>query len=114
MTAEFDLDRALADLVEKDRIREVIARFAGVSTEIDVELVRSCFHPDGTFDHGRLSQGSGRGFPYTDRELAVPLDAAPPCSDHVRIARRRCFCGNLLHHGLYTDGEQTARRQSGT
>lgn len=62
MTAHPQLDELLAEMVEKERIREVIARFARGIDRNDVEMVRSCFHPDGTFDHGRLSQGSVEGF----------------------------------------------------
>ncbi len=62
MSIQTEQKKALSELIEKDKIREVLSRFARGIDRNDVELVRSCFHPDGTFDHGRLSTGSVEGF----------------------------------------------------
>lgn len=46
-------DRALQDLLEMEEIREVIGpRYARGMDWHDLEMLKSCFHPDATLDYG--------------------------------------------------------------
>jgi ketosteroid isomerase-like protein len=55
-------EAALRDLVDKEQIREVVARyFRGVDRK-EWDLVRSCYHPDALDEHGPLFSGPATGF----------------------------------------------------
>ncbi len=43
------------DLVAKHRIKEVVLRYCRGIDRMDESLVRSCFHPDATDEHGSFS-----------------------------------------------------------
>jgi hypothetical protein len=51
------LPAALADLVAKDRIRDVLCRYTRGIDRKDFDLVRSCYHPDSFDDHGGYAGG---------------------------------------------------------
>ncbi len=44
----------LRALLDKQAITEVIHRYARALDRCDIELLRSCFHPDSTHDHGEF------------------------------------------------------------
>lgn len=55
-------EAALRDLVDKEQIREVTARyFRGVDRK-EWELVRACYHPGALDEHGPLFNGLAREF----------------------------------------------------
>jgi hypothetical protein len=55
-------EAALSDLVDKEQIREVTARyFRGVDRK-EWELVRACYHADALDEHGPLFNGLAREF----------------------------------------------------
>lgn len=47
-----DDDRRLARLLDERDIRDVLARYCRGIDRRDLDLVRTCFHPDATDDHG--------------------------------------------------------------
>jgi hypothetical protein len=51
------LDRQVARLVAVQEIRDVIARYCRGIDRRQMELVRSCYHPDATDDHGDYRGG---------------------------------------------------------
>ena len=55
------LPPVLAELVAKDRIRDVLCRYSRGVDRKDFDLVRSCYHSDATDDHGEYS-GDVDGF----------------------------------------------------
>jgi ketosteroid isomerase-like protein len=65
--APADADVRLRRLLDEADIRAVIARFARAADRGDSDLVRSCYHPDGTDAHGHYN-GDVDGFvAYTER-----------------------------------------------
>lgn len=62
MTTEASIEKALREIIDRQEIRDVLATFARGIDRSDVEMVRSTFWPDGTFDHGRLASGPVEGF----------------------------------------------------
>lgn len=46
------LPPALVELIAKERIRDVLCRYSRGVDRKDFELVRSCYHPDATDNHG--------------------------------------------------------------
>ncbi|MEQ6901560.1 nuclear transport factor 2 family protein [Nocardioides sp. YIM 152588] len=53
---------ALARLLAKDRITEALHAYARGADRIDLDLIRSVFHPDAVADYGSMFQGTGYGF----------------------------------------------------
>ena len=51
----------LDDLIDREQIRDVIYRYARGVDRRDYELVRSCYHPNATDDHGSY-KGDVDGF----------------------------------------------------
>jgi hypothetical protein len=47
-----DREVALDELLTKQEIRDVMARYCRGVNRLDIDLVRSCFHPDAWEDHG--------------------------------------------------------------
>ena len=54
-------EKLLDDLLAKHEIHEVMMRYCRGVNRLDPELVRSCYHPDATEDHG-ASQGNAHGY----------------------------------------------------
>ena len=50
--------RALAD---REEIRDILARYARAIDRLDVDLLKSCYHPDSYDDHGHF-KGNGHEF----------------------------------------------------
>jgi hypothetical protein len=50
-------DEALAALLAKREIEEVVLRYCRGIDRMDRELVRSCYHPDATDEHGSFNGG---------------------------------------------------------
>ncbi len=55
------IEGRLQELLDKKAIAEVVQRYCRGVDRIDMELVRSCYHPDATDDHGTY-QGDRDGF----------------------------------------------------
>ena len=55
-------DDALEVLLAKQAIAEVLADYARGADRIDVELLRSVFHPEAIADYGAMFTGTGYGF----------------------------------------------------
>jgi hypothetical protein len=48
---------ALAELVDRERLYELITRYCRAIDRADEELLRSCYHPDAHQDHGAYKGG---------------------------------------------------------
>lgn len=55
------MNDALANLVAKDEIRDVLMRYSRGVDRLDVEVLRSCYHADSYDDHGHF-KGNGHEF----------------------------------------------------
>jgi len=64
----------LRSLLDKQAVTEVIYRYARALDRCDIELLRSCFHPDSTHDHGDF-EGSSLKFCDWALELLQRLTA---------------------------------------
>lgn len=55
------MDDAVGRVVAKDQIRDVLMRYSRGVDRLDVETLKTCFHPDSTDDHGHF-KGNGHDF----------------------------------------------------
>ncbi|MCU1655478.1 MAG: aromatic-ring-hydroxylating dioxygenase beta subunit [Pseudonocardiales bacterium] len=60
MTAEPD-HQTLPDLIDRDAIRQVLARYCRAVDRCDEQLLRSCYHSDALDRHGRF-EGTAQDF----------------------------------------------------
>jgi hypothetical protein len=67
------LDSRLQALIDRQDIQDAILRFCRGIDRLDVELIRSAFHPDGYDDHGQ-SRGLGWDFAEEFVARARPAD----------------------------------------
>lgn len=58
------------DLMAREQIRDVIYRYARGVDRRDFDLVRSCYHPGATDDHGPYKGGVDGFIPWLERQLA--------------------------------------------
>jgi hypothetical protein len=79
-----DREAAITELLIKDEIRDIMLRYARGVNRLDGELVKSCFHPDATENHGTfrgpasefaegLPDGLRKGFQFTFHFLGNSL-----------------------------------------
>ena len=52
----------IEDLLAREQIKDVIYRYCRALDRNDRDLALSCYHSDGTDDHGRMYSGSATGF----------------------------------------------------
>ncbi|NUU20962.1 MAG: nuclear transport factor 2 family protein [Streptomycetaceae bacterium] len=52
-----DHEDAMRTLLDKQAIHEVVLRYCRGVDRMDLDLVRDCYHPDATDDHGSFSGG---------------------------------------------------------
>lgn len=67
----------LQALVDKDEIRDVMWRYARAVDRGDVDLLRTCYHPDATLDYGRNSG---------DGSVEAHLETVAKLHSYVRAA----------------------------
>jgi len=72
-------DSAVQELLDKQAITEIIYRYCRGLDRMDVELTLSCWHDDGTDDHGALFCGTAREFV----EWLWPVHAAMERTQHT-------------------------------
>jgi hypothetical protein len=77
------LDPRIAALLDKQEIREVVLRYCRGIDRMDQDLVRSCYHPDATDEHGSFFGG-------VDEYLAFAWKLMP------RYDSTMHFVGNVL------------------
>ena len=58
------------DLIAREQIRDVVYRYARGVDRRDFALVRGCYHPDATDDHGAYSGGIDGFIPWLEGQLA--------------------------------------------
>lgn len=59
-----DRDPAVQSLLDKQDITEVLMRYSRGADRADTDLIRDCYHPDATEDHGGVFKG--RAMDYID------------------------------------------------
>lgn len=62
------LEEMISVLSAKEEIRDVLYRYCRAVDRGDIELLKSCYHPDGRDDHGFFS---GRGWDFADYVLPI-------------------------------------------
>jgi hypothetical protein len=70
MTGTDEDDQQLLGLLAKDRISDVLRRYCRGIDRRDFGLVRSCYHPDATDDHGEYRGGLDGFLAYCEAGLA--------------------------------------------
>jgi hypothetical protein len=78
----------LRNLCDKQAITEVIYRYARALDRCDLELLRSCFHPDSTHDHGEF-EGPSMKFCDWAIELLLRLTATQHHVGNILIELER-------------------------
>lgn len=81
-SSEIDLS-TLRRLCDQQEIRDVVYRYCRSIDRCDFDLLRTCYHPDATDDHGDFRGGLDDFVAYVQRSLA-------------RYERTMHFIGNLL------------------
>ena len=71
MTADETNERRLTRLADHDDIRQVIYRYCRGIDRRQFDLVRDCYHEDGTDDHGNYRGGIDGFIEFVTKELAV-------------------------------------------
>lgn len=87
-----DMAKDVAELIARQRIQEVIYRLARSIDRCDKPLLKTCFHPDATDDHG-LFKGTAAAFcDWVMDELS-------------KFERTQHFIGNII---ITLDGDKAA------
>jgi hypothetical protein len=115
-------EATLRELIDRQEIAEVLADYVRGADRIDVELIRSVFHPEATADYGGMFRGTGYGFadfigsvhPGMDTHhhqlgsIALRLDGDRAATEtyvtvHLRFTRPDGTSGLTSSHGRYLD-----------
>lgn len=83
------LERELTELRDREAIREVIHRYCQAVDRCDLEMLKSCYHPDSYDDHGFFA-GNGHEF----AEYVIPVLAEVDSSIHAITNTRFEFDGD--------------------
>jgi SnoaL-like domain len=112
--------RLLRDLADREAIRTVLYDYCRAVDRGDATLLKACYHPDGTDDHGFFSGRSGEFADYVLPVLAQ-LDRSihSLTNPHIRLEgdkayvetqwsvihrlRRTCKLTDMWHQGRYLD-----------
>ena len=65
-----DLERQLADLLDREAIRNIIHRYCRAADRCDLEAFKACYWPDGHDDHGFFG---GNAHEFCDYVIPVPV-----------------------------------------
>jgi len=57
-----DLPEALQQLLDRQQIEDVLARYSRAVDRADLELLRGCYHDDATEDHGGVFRGRAQDY----------------------------------------------------
>ncbi|MGI5330502.1 nuclear transport factor 2 family protein [Actinomadura nitritigenes] len=87
------LDRHVQELLDKQAITEQLVTYCRAADRVDLDLLRSVFHPDAAADYGAMYSGTGYGFADFIGEVHPPMEAH---SHHI---------GNIL---VRVDGDRAA------
>lgn len=82
----------LRELLDKEAIRTVLYDYCRAVDRGDAQLMKSCYHPDGTDDHGFFS---GRGWDFAD--YVLPILAQLDRSIHSLTNPHIVLEGNRAH-----------------
>jgi hypothetical protein len=112
----------LRELVDRHEITEVLADYVRAADRIDLELLRSVFHPEATADYGAMFRGTGYGFadfigsvhPGMDSHhhqlgsISIRLNGDRAASEtyvtvYLRFSRPDGTSGLTSSHGRYLD-----------
>lgn len=108
-------DRAIQALLDKQAIREVLMRYCRGIDRMDVDLIKSAYHPDGWDEHGQYAAG---GWEYAEKvvERLRPLKATMHyVTNHLieldgDVAHGEAY---LLSHARFARGEEEFERTVG-
>lgn len=112
MNIHKDREKMLDLMIDEHQIREVLVRYATGMDRRELDLVRSCYHPDATDDHGAYSGGID-GFIAFCTEFLAPFENTMHfmgnTSVHVDgdVARSESY--TLAYHHLPTRDGHPAR-----
>ena len=56
------LPEAVQQLLDRQQIEDVLNRYSRAVDRADVDLLRGCYHPDATEDHGGVFKGTARDY----------------------------------------------------
>ena len=103
----------LEEIADKREIEDVVLRYCrGVDRE-DIELIRSCYHPDATEEHGSFQGSIDEYIEWVSRRISrysmsmhfvgnVLVELGEPKADGTRAAR--CETYGIAHHRSETHG----------
>jgi ketosteroid isomerase-like protein len=69
VSTEIEPDVALRRLLDESDIRAVLARYARAVDRNDMELLRTCYHPDATDAHGHVNGSLDEFIAYSERYI---------------------------------------------
>jgi ketosteroid isomerase-like protein len=108
-----ELEKEVRVLRDREEIREVIYRYCRAVDRCDVEMMKSCYHPD-SFDTHWFYNGPGHGF----CEYVIPVLQAAEASEHlvantmIELDGDRAFVEsrwNVLHRIPLQPGQELAQ-----
>ena len=93
--------------LDKQEIREVLVRYCRGIDRLDEELIRSCYHPDSTDDHGGY-KGNGQAFA---KYVVDVLGKHAESTTHMIEQSLIDVDGDVAHAETYVLANHTARRE---
>lgn len=101
---------ALRELLDKQAITETVLRYFRGVDRLDDELVRSCFHPDATDEHGSFSGGRDEliewSFGLLRRYDSTFHHAGNILVELIDADRARCETYGIAHHRRGDGGDK--------
>jgi hypothetical protein len=87
------LERRLAHLEDREAIRDVIYRYCRAVDRADVELLKSCYWPDGFDDHGFYGGNAHEFAEFVGPLLRVTMSTTHSCSNPIiEIEGDKAYC----------------------
>lgn len=94
---------ALRALIDKQQIHDVLMRYCRSVDRMDMDLLRSCYWPDATDDHGPY-KGSAEGFFAVVEDMSAAYDVTQHiiANEYVELNGDRAMCESyfLMPAGL--------------
>ncbi|HKT72214.1 MAG TPA: nuclear transport factor 2 family protein [Steroidobacteraceae bacterium] len=97
MTASVPISPELQDLIEREKINQCLLRYTRGIDRLDVELIRSAFHPDAIDYHAKGRRGSAQAF----LDWWVPTQAQREVAQHFLTNVTIDMSGDTAHVESY-------------
>ena len=97
------MEQALATLLDKQAITEVLYRYCRGCDRADEEMLRSCFHPDSQHRHGSFT-GTSADFCTLAMQIVTPLLACKHMLSNVLIQVAGDEASSEAHYLAYHRG----------